>query len=96
MSKRIYECSDCLGSGESVCDHCGSDILCKRCRGNGINPEIVDLDAFREAVRAKEQTHRAGSWSIMEDRHEIGRQGGAEIGKPEWQLFYRDFERGNP
>jgi len=30
------ECDECDGTGESVCEHCGSEIECETCGGSGL------------------------------------------------------------
>lgn len=94
--RRSYDCPACLGGGEATCECCDSDIKCTRCNGTGINRDAVDLDAFEKAESAKRKEHGGGSWSIVEDREVVGRQGGGTLVTPAWKLYYRDCEKINP
>lgn len=49
-------CPDCSGDGRTECDHCGSEIDCELCDGDGkiLTEELLDWD-FYTRVRSFEE-----------------------------------------
>lgn len=81
-----YNCPECEGEGEAVCECCGSDLGdCQACQGTGWDPEYVDVAAFRKAGKAlNTRMSNDGcfglSYEWIEGGQRLGRTGGKKYG----------------
>ncbi len=81
-----HKCRECDGQGEIACDECGSPHECTECEGEGIDPDLVDLAAFRAAARLA-FTGCNGAGALVENDVWVGEQSDDHKIK----VYYRDF-----
>lgn len=68
-----YECAECSGNGEVQCSYCDSEGCCTACGGHGLDPELVDVPAYRKACD-RMQDQAGASWAWVEGDKWIGRK----------------------
>ena len=88
MTKK-YQCLECRGRCEVECECCGSIVDCDECDGSGLNPEVIDIVAFRKAEADLLQRH-GGTCALIQNGVEIGRRSFSES-KPIEALLFSDF-----
>lgn len=65
------DCSECGGSGETICDHCGEGTVdCDICGGDGVDefPSLDDYICFKKAEEMLMQLWRTASPLKVVDR----------------------------
>ena len=49
------DCPDCGGTGDDECFHCGSEIECELCDGEGQVLEYTTAHQFKAMIKAEEE-----------------------------------------
>lgn len=87
MTENPYSCLECGGTGEMSCPCCDQETECDVCRGNGLNAELLNVDAFLQA-EAQLQAGSRYTCAWIEDGVWLGRK--SSDGRT---LAYKDFAK---
>jgi hypothetical protein len=69
-----YPCPDCGGWRVVECDCCGNEQDCEECKGTGLDPDRIDVEAYEADCAAMHKSGGGSSWSLQDKQHmTIGR-----------------------